>query len=180
MIEKWKPIKGYEGLYEISNLGNVKSLGRTDRFNKKWGCRIMKPTYVGKHYKMVRLCKDGKTKNKKVHRLVAEAFIPNPDGKPQVNHIDGNKDNNIVSNLEWVTNSENQIHARANGLNPIIKNNSMQSIQVNMLLPGEEQIISTFPSICEAARKTNISETSIRNCVHNRQKHAGGYIWRFA
>ena len=179
MVEEWKAIEGYEGLYEISNLGRVKSLGRIDRFNKKWNCRIMKPTYVGKHYQMVRLCKDGKTKNMKVHRLVAEAFVSNPDNKPQVNHIDGNKDNNCASNLEWVTNSENQIHARNNGLNPIVKNNPMQSIQVCMVT-DEGQVVEIFSSICEASRKTGIRDSSIRSCLHNRKKHAGGYIWRYA
>lgn len=93
IIEQWKPIVGYEGLYEISNLGRVKNL----KFGKE---KILKPAN-NRGYLRVCLCRDGKGKMLSVHRLVAEAFIPNPMGLPEVNHKDENKINNCVSNLEW-------------------------------------------------------------------------------
>jgi len=108
----WKEIKDFEGLYLVSDDGRVKSL-QTYRGTKP---KIKEP-YLGKRgYYVVDLSKRGYRKNVKVHRLVALAFIPNPDNKPQVNHIDGDKLNNHVSNLEWATCLENNRHARANGL----------------------------------------------------------------
>lgn len=125
MNEEWKPIKGYEGLYEISNCGRVKGIDRKTRVIRKGHSQEMRVPekiftgYKGKtHYCQVALYKDGIKKHMQVHRLVAEAFIPNPDNKRQVNHIDGNKQNNIVTNLEWVTPSENILHSFKTGLNP--------------------------------------------------------------
>lgn len=114
MREIWKDIEGYEGLYQISNLGRVKSFKRYSEG------KILKARKVTKGYLQVTLLKNGKGKNKKVHRLVAQAFIMNPNNCPQVNHINGNKTDNTVQNLEWVTNKENVQHAWNNGL--IIKN----------------------------------------------------------
>lgn len=102
--EIWKPVVGYEGLYEVSNTGNVKSLG-----NKVWkNARILKPQVRGKSgYLFVRLSKDGQAKGINIHRLVAETFIPNPLNLPIVNHKDENRTNNHVDNLEWCTVSYN-------------------------------------------------------------------------
>ena len=111
--EIWKRINGYEE-YEISNLGRVKSFKR-DRKGK-----IMKPKFSGE-YLAVTLCADGQQERKTIHRLVAEHFIPNPSGLPWVNHKDGNKLNNKVTNLEWVTPSENNNHAYEIGLKKGVK-----------------------------------------------------------
>lgn len=105
--EIWKPIKDYEGFYEVSNLGRVRSVRR----NIVMSGVKRKDGYVS--YNFVR---DGITRGKLVHRLVAETFIPNHQNKPEVNHIDGNKQNNNVKNLQWVTPSENQRHAIEIGL----------------------------------------------------------------
>ncbi len=128
--ELWKDVKGYEGLYKVSNLGRVRSIERyvrSDR-NPKTGLRLIKPKILkawdnGNGYMVVTISVNKKRKNKYVHRLVAEAFIPNPENKPQVNHIDNNRSNNIISNLEWCTASENSIHMmnQGRGKNQFVK-----------------------------------------------------------
>ena len=119
MKEIYKDIPGWDGYYQASNLGNIKSVTRIVN-HKRLGQqtvyeRILKPNIVC-GYRQVILSKDGKRNYQKVHRLVAETFISNPDSKKQVNHIDGNKLNNCIDNLEWNTPSENQIHAFNKGL----------------------------------------------------------------
>lgn len=113
MKEIWKAIKDYEGKYEVSNLGRVKSLERTSRFNRKIKEKILAPREHTGGYLRVQLSR----KDFYIHRLVAETFIPNPENKSQVNHIDGNKRNNRVDNLEWNTPLENNLHAIRTGLN---------------------------------------------------------------
>ena len=121
--EIWKNIKGYEGLYQISNLGNVRSVPRIidSQFKGKPIKRevyekILKKSSTKFGYDYVCLSKDGKTKKYKIHRLVGEHFIPNLENKRTINHIDGNKHNNTVENLEWATYKENQQHAIRTGL----------------------------------------------------------------
>lgn len=112
MTEIWRDIEGYEGKYEVSNLGRIKSLKRKGRREEQ----ILESYLDLKGYPMIQVCKNGKKHPTKIHRLVAEAFIVNFNNKPQVNHIDGNKSNNIVINLEWCSCSENIIHAFKMGL----------------------------------------------------------------
>lgn len=107
MDDIFLPIKGYEGRYVVSSSGSVMSL----RFKRGDKSRLLSPSMAKSGYLRVLLCCDGEVKTKLVHRLVADAFIPNPTGRPQVNHIDGLKCNNSANNLEWATGSENMIHA---------------------------------------------------------------------
>lgn len=177
--EVWKDIPNYEGLYQVSNLGNVKSLN----YKKKGISKELKPVlYFGK-YKSVSLFKNQIKKVFLVHRLVAITFIPNNEDKPFVNHKDGNKLNNIVENLEWVTNSENQIHAHKMKLNfspsegKFGKNNHLSKsiIQYNL----NYKKINEFGGIREAERITGIKKSSIINCCKKTQKTAGGFIWEY-
>lgn len=109
-MENWKPIEGYEGIYEVSDQGRVR--------NVKHGGRLLTACKVTHGYLAFSLNRDGKKRSILAHRLVASAFIPNPDKKPQVNHIDGIKEHNCANNLEWVTPAENHTHACKIGLIP--------------------------------------------------------------
>ncbi len=119
MNEEWKDIIGYEGLYQVSNLGRVKSLFR---FSKRKNYvitiqeKLLKILNGPKGYNLIRLSRNGILKTYRLHRLIAQAFIPNPENKPEVNHINGNKKDNCVNNLEWVTSAENMQHAHKNNL----------------------------------------------------------------
>ncbi|MBV5348860.1 HNH endonuclease [bacterium] len=136
MNEIFKYIEGYEGIYQVSNHGRIKSLARAV---KGHGSTWEKPemflkTWISKKgYEVVILTKDSKKKSIPVHRLVATAFIPSTKGKPQVNHIDCCKTNNHASNLEWCDNSENQLHAFKNGLNYHTVNHRNANIKRGLL-----------------------------------------------
>lgn len=166
MKEIWRDISGYEGLYQVSNSGNVRSMN----YNKKPGnIKELKQKLRNNGYLEVHLSKDGKRKYFLVHRLVAEAFLENPDNKPQVNHIDGDKSNNNVSNLEYATNSENQRHAYDNGLKNAQKVCESNRKSVRCITTGKE-----FNSITEAALYYNIkSNSKICNCCNHKQQYAG-------
>lgn len=107
MQEIWVAVKGYEGLYKISNYGDIKSVRRG---------LVLTPVMISGGYYQVTLYNKGRRKNYRIHRIVAEHFIPNVDNKPEVNHIDGDKSNDSVPNLEWVSSRENIIHAFDTGL----------------------------------------------------------------
>lgn len=138
--EIWKPIKGYEELYEISSFGRVKSLIKQGN-NKE---RFTKTSIdISTGYINVQLNKNSKPLTKRVHRLVIEAFIPNPKNKPVANHIDGNKKNNRADNLEWMTHSENTLHSFKNGLQKKIfgDNNYITKIKNQDVLKIRELIV---------------------------------------
>lgn len=163
MEEIWKEIKDFEGRYMISNYGNVKSLTR----NGTLGGAIK---IVEKHsYLRVRLWKNKVVRTLFVHRLVAQAFIPNPLNKPQINHIDGNKKNNCADNLEWCSASENMEHAYKNGLRKTRK--------VAQVKDGK--IINTFLNVYRASKETGIQYASIYWCANGVLGSAGGYVWRY-
>jgi hypothetical protein len=183
-MEVWKQIEGYEGLYEVSNLGNVKSVARV--VNRKGHDltipeRILSPnkTKATKRHPNVRfsveLWKENKRKRVLVHKLVAEAFIQNPFGKPQVNHIDGNPTNNYAENLEWVTNSENLKHAYF--LNLKSKHN-IKPIKGTNKITGE---VLFFESVSEASRYFNVTNGAIRSALkgYGRSKSACGHTWEY-
>lgn len=177
MEEIWRDIKGYEGYYMVSNLGRVKSLDRyilKSNGRKEFNKGKIKTLSYNKRTNVyeVHLKRDGKRKCMKIHRLVAEAFIINDDpvNKTTVNHIDGDRSNNMLNNLEWASYSENLKHAYDVLKRPInstkIKKRPCYSIDT---LGNIEE----YDSIAQASRKTNISETQIRRligkeCVNNK------------
>ena len=158
--EKW--IAGYEGSYSVDTEGNVRSYmcGRV---------RVMKGSIDNVGYRRVTLCK----KTKRVHRLVAVAFIPNDCGGDVVNHIDGNKDNNTVANLEWCTVKENNHHAYDTKL---VKGFS-KTRAVICTKNGKE---SVYRSVSEASRAVGVNRTNVCRCCRGKQRTAGGYEWRYA
>lgn len=148
MVE-WRDVPGYEGLYQVSDDGRVKSLRR--------GKEMSQAVFPRTGYMYVGLNRGGNQKTAVVHRLVAEAFIPKPEGKDYVNHIDGCKTNNTVSNLEWVTPKENIAHAIRTGLH----NPSMSRTTPIMALNKETGELTRYNSIAEAAAQLGVNKSEI-------------------
>lgn len=179
--EEWVAISDYEGLYRISSKGRVMSLNN--------GERIMAPNLNSSGYERVCLYKNGSRKFLSVHFLVARAFVPNPDGKPVIDHIDGNKRNNESSNLRWCTQKENcnfelAKKRRAESHKP---ENSPWFCKCGAEHPSSKtvaqysrggELIRTYDGLSEAARKTNINIGNISSCCRLKRKTAGGYIWK--
>lgn len=167
--EIWKDIEGFEGRYQVSNKGRVKSL----HFNWSDTSKILKPQRFPKGY--LRVTIGGKIIG--IHRLVAMAFIDNPKGLPQVNHIDGDKANNNVENLEWCTPSENLKHAYKSGLKVATGNHLKRPI--DQFLP-DMTYLTTWESTKEIERVFGVYHSNITACCKGRLKTCRGYIWRYA
>ena len=193
MKEIWKPIKDFEGLYEVSNLGNVRSVDRVIKFWNRYQYVdvLFKGKLLKQHnlrgYKSVGLWKNSKMHNIPIHRLVAKAFLENPLNKPQVNHIDGDKHNNRVDNLEWCTISENAKHAYRTGLK-VIRDKQKEQIKQLGLQSGKKviqkdllgNIIKIFDSGRQASLELGISQGNISMCCNGYRKSVKGYIWEYA
>lgn len=171
MEEVWKKIPDM-GDYEVSSLGRVK---RT-HFNKKTKKQrvvVIKPTTDENGYKRVTLSINGEVFNRRIHRLVAIAFIPNPCNKREVNHIDADRGNNCVENLEWCTTLENVRHCIKLG-HKITFQRAVQQIKNDI-------IINTYQSIKEAQIAMGLKcHSNIVKCCRGVRKHSGGYEWRYA
>lgn len=173
MCEEWTDIKDYEGLYQVSNFGRVRSLDRLDGSNHRLKGRILKPIKQTHGYLHVCLYKNGSQSIKKIHRLVAQAFISNPENKLDVNHIDENKTNNMLSNLEWVTRKENVNHGTRN--ERAGKSNSIAIIATN-IKTGES---TEFYGSNECARQFGLSQGNIAKVLKGRLKQTGGYTFKY-
>ena len=170
--EVWKDIKDYEGLYQVSNMGRIKSLKRYEKSGSKIRLRnekiLKQKNTMGYNY--VILSKFNKLKTYRIHRLVAETFISNPQQLPQVNHIDGNKLNNKAKNLEWCTASYNIKEAYRLNLSKTRK-----VIQYN--LNGD--FIKLWSSIANASKSLNLDTSAIVKCCKGKRNRVGNYLWRY-
>ena len=177
--EAWAPVHGYEGLYEVSSYGRIKSISGPNAGNLR---TLQKDT---KGYAFLMLYAAGmKPKNARVHQLVAKAFIPNPDGKPQVNHKDGIRDRNIVTNLEWSTNSENNLHSfrELGRKRPQSflgrtgeKHHASTPVVATSIETGEKK---TFDSMA-SARRAGFDSSSVWQCCKGRLKTHKGHLWSY-
>jgi hypothetical protein len=157
--EIWKDIPGYEGLYQVSNLGRVKSLPRQLGARFRNNDYFLKPYIDKAGYYRFSLMKDNKFKHFCLHRLVAICFISNPENKKTVNHEDGDKSNNTIGNLSWMTMKENNIHAYNNGLKLRCDGHGMAKLTNNDVLEIRE-LLKTMKQ-CDIAKKYNVYPTTI-------------------
>lgn len=181
MQEIWKDIKNFEGLYQISNFGNVRALDKYVNSGIKNNSKVKRKSqmlklYDKQGYKEVVLTHNNKRHYFKVHRLVAQAFIPNPNNLPQVNHKNENKHDNTVLNLEWCSSKYNCSYGNRN--TKIHKNTRSTSIKINQYTL-DNVLVKTFYSIKEASRITKKSTTTIRRYCSNITRDKD-YIWRYA
>lgn len=182
-MEEWKAVPGYEGYYEASTQGRVRSVERVvmlvDRQMKPRPCiyksRVLKP-HIGEisDRKILPRCqvvlsKDGKTRSVQVHRIIAETFLPNPEGYETINHKDGDPMNNAVENLEWATRRENNRHA--------FRNNLIHTMKPVTMYDGDTPVV-TFPSEAEACRRMGISQGKVGAAARAGRKYRG-YFWRY-
>ena len=162
MDEIWRDIEGYKGLYQISNKGRVKRLYKASE-------RILKLHDNGRGYLRVALTKESSLKFIMIHRLVAQAFIPNPNNLPEINHRDENKKNNCVENLEWCD--------RVYNINYGTRNERASRKILQYSKSGE--FIKEWPSALEVERVLDINNSHIIQCCKGKRKSAGGFIWRY-
>lgn len=177
MKEIWKPIKNYEGIYEVSNLGNVKRLTYSMKINPRsytqcvhYNEHLLKPRPHRAGYQLVVLSKNGKATGYSVHKLVAEAFIPNPDNLSEINHKDEDKANNRVDNLEWCTRIYNNTYGTMQQRKAEKLRKSVLCIETNII----------YPSVREAAKQTGADRSSISACCKGKQKTTKGYHWKYS
>ena len=181
-VETWRPVKGFEGLYEVSSLARVRSLDRQITKQHNTGTyylynvrgKMMNPEKAANGYLVVKIYKEGKTYHKLVHRLVAEAFVPNPDNLPEVNHKDEDKTNNLPSNLEWCDHKYNLNYGTVK--QKISSKNGKPIEQLTMA----GQHVAFFDNPFAAQRVTNgrFKAVAIQYALDDKNKTAYGYQWR--
>lgn len=182
MIEEiWEDVTDYEGYYQVSNKGRVKGVERT----KMWkGLEIPIQSKIlkegnSKGYKKVNLSKDGIKETLKIHRLVAQTFIPNPDNLSDVNHKDGDKANNCVDNLEWITEQGNTLHAYENGLSTQPKGGKKSGARAINQYNLDNIFIRSWDSIADAVNE-GFDYSCIIHCCKGKYKNHKGYVWKYA
>jgi len=182
MSEKWTSIPGYIGLYQVSDLGKVRALEKLDMIGRKRKEKLLKPSIGHKGYAKVTLYKNNIRKVIFVHRLVTWVFVrelPKGMKKLQINHVDGDKTNNSLANLEIVTPKENARHAKENGLTTAYEKgrNNKYARKVTCLLDGK--VVHEFGAIVEAAQMLLICQQNISDALRGNRKKAGGFEWKY-
>lgn len=172
MIEIWKDINDFIGLYQVSNCGRIKSFKRGKE-------KIMKPRKDKDGYLLVNLWKDGKRITKRVHRLVAEAFLDNPNNLPCINHKDCNPQNNHVENIEYCDAKYNCNYGSHNELLSKAQINNSKKSKTVLQFNFDGTFIKEFPSAHEVKRQLGFDDSSICKCCKNIIKQSYGYIWRY-
>lgn len=185
--EVWKPVVGFEGVYCVSNFGNIKGVVRSGSTGKP-----LHPQMNNNGYMTIHLYNHPKHKVTTVHRVVATAFIPNPENKRTVNHIDGNKKNNRVDNLEWATHGENHRHAYRTGLKVITERQraavsatgkrtcEMNRMKTPVFMINKDGLKTLFVSAHEAARFVKGDPSPIIRCCKGKKKTYKGCTWEYA
>lgn len=182
--EEWRSIKNYEGLYIISNYGRIISLSRIIHASNRdmfYPIKLLSPSPNKKGYLYITLCNGISRKKKYIHRLVASAFIPNPENKSEIDHIDGNNQNNQVFNLKWSSRQENMLNpiTRARCSDSLLGTlNNATSKQIGQY--KGDQLIQVYPSMAEACRRNpSFDQSCITRCCQGKYKSHKGYIWKF-
>lgn len=181
MAEEWKDIEGYEGLYQVSSMGRVKSLKRTCNIKgggkRTVGERILKPDATEYGYLRVNLYTGGKQKKFRVHRLVAYAFVPNPEGKPEINHRDEDKTNNSAANLEWCTREENMNYGT---IRERIGKKTAQALSKPVgQYTIDGKLLKLWPSATIAGRQTGFDKSRISKTANGKCKTHKGFVWKY-
>ena len=163
IMEIWRDVAGFEGLYQVSNYGKVKNTLSN---------KVLKNVLHHRGYLIVGLTKNKRAKTFSVHRLVAAAFIPNPNNYPQVNHKDENKQNNCIDNLEWCTQKYNNTYGTRIEKAKIGISKKLLQYDLN------GNLLRTWSSLTIASNVLNISKSAISQCCTGKHRHAGGYVWK--
>lgn len=167
MTEEWRDIKGFEGLYQVSNLGRVKSLN----YNKTKKEKILKPINNGRGYLYVTLWSNGKSKRFRVHRLVGQTFLDNPNNLPVINHKDENPMNNCVTNLEWCTYQYNNCYGTK-------LERTSKSLSKKVACYKDKHLIKIYNSIKDT-EKDGFNQGNVWSCCNGRYKSHRGFTWRY-
>lgn len=183
-LYEWRPVVGYEGLYEVNNLGEIRSLDKFVNRNGGITCmtgRILKAWLNNQGYYIIDLYKDGKRKHIGVHRLVGQAFIPNPNSYPHINHLDRNPKNNRVENLEWVTPHLNNSYPPTLEYKSQVMTNRDDLSKPVLQLTNEGWLFKEWPSTNEIERQLGYFSTTIAECCRGNGRHhtAYGFRWEY-
>lgn len=171
--EIWKDIEGFEGLYQVSNMGRVRSLDRVDLQGRRLKGKVLADKHNNRGYHTIDLCRDGNIEYKLIHRLVATVFLDKPDNLPQVNHKDENKENNAVSNLEWCSALYNDMYGTRN-------KRVAKALERPIYVVTSSGHRYFFESARKAAKLLGLDRRAMHRCLKDKHKHQHGFSFELA